>query len=285
MPPQRQTTIARRRLGSELRRLREARGLTVDQVAKAVHLSASTISRFENAQVRIRRGDVREILEVLEVRNEETDRLLQLALEALQESWWHRSFADLPLHYADFEVAAVATLHYHPVLVPGLLQTEAYARAVFQALSPGLDPPDVQRRVAFRMQRQARFLKEGSLALHAVLDEAGLLRPIGGPGVLRDQLLRLIELYKEDNVELQLLPLAAGAHAGLDGAFAIYEFSDYHDIVYLEGTVSDFRFERDEEVERYKRLFAALSGQALAAHETASALERIIAQIPATSDD
>lgn len=280
MPPRQQPTIVRRRLGWELRRLREARGLTVEQVAEAVNLSGSTISRIENAQVRIRRGDVREILDLLHVSNEERDALLELAVEALQKSWWHRSFNNLPLPYADFEVAAVAALQYHPLLVPGLLQTEAYARAVLQALKPGLDPPDVERRVAFRMERQARFVKEGSFTLHAVLDEAGLRRPIGGPATLRGQLTRLAELLELGNVEVQVIPLATGEHAGLDGAFLIYEFADYPDVVYLESTVSDIWLEKRGEIERYKRMFQSLSNQALPAQETPSFLSRIAAEIP-----
>jgi transcriptional regulator with XRE-family HTH domain len=278
MPPQQHLSIARRRLALELRRLREDKGLTIEQVAKAVRLSVSTISRIENAQVRVRRGEVREILDVLDVGNGERDRLLDLAVEALQKAWWYRSYRDLTVPYADFEAAAVANLLYQPLVVPGLLQTEAYARNVFQALRQGLDPPNVERWVAFRMERQARFMKEGRPTLHAVLDEAVLRRSIGGSTVMREQLTHLAELSQSRNVKLQVLPFKAGAHAGLDGAFLIFEFEAYPDIVYLESTGSDLWLEKADEVKRYKLLFASLSDQALPAQETPSFLSRVAAE-------
>jgi transcriptional regulator with XRE-family HTH domain len=280
VPARQQPTIKRRRLGMELRRLREARRLTIEQVAEKVHLSASTISRIENAQVRVRRGEVREILDAFEVGDRERDWLLELAVEALQKSWWHRSYSDLPLPYADFEASAVRNLLYQVTVVPGLLQTEAYARAALQALSPGLDPPNVERRVAFRMERQAHFAEQRKLTLHAVLDEAVLRRPIGGADAMREQLASLGELSKLPNVQLQVLPFAAGAHAGLDGDIAIFEFEGYKDIAYLETTVSDFWVEEPSDVERYKKLFRSLSGQALSQQESRGFIDQVAAEIP-----
>jgi transcriptional regulator with XRE-family HTH domain len=280
IPPKPYPSIARRRLALELRRLREAQGLTIEHVAKAVGLSVSTISRIENAQVRVRRGEVREILDVLNVSQEEQDRLLELAVEALQKAWWYRSYRDLTIPYADFEAAASTNLLYQPLVVPGLLQTEAYARNVFQALRIGLEPPNVERWVAFRMEREKRFMKEGRPAFHAVLDEAVLRRPIGGPAVMRKQLARLVELSERPNVKLQVLTFEAGAHAGLDGAFLIYEFDAYPDIVYLESTGSDLWLEEADEVKRYKQVFASLSGQALTVQESRAFLSRIAANTP-----
>lgn len=280
VPPRPQPTIARRRLGMELRRLREGKRLTIEQVAEQVNLSPSTISRFENAQVRVRRGEVRELLDLFEVGDQEHDRLLELAVEALQKSWWHRSYGDLPLTYADFEAAAETSLLYHSLVVPGLLQTEAYARATLLALSPGLEPSDVERRIAFRLERQAHFLKQGKPKLHVVLDEAAMVRPIGGSTTMHEQLGRLVEFSELDNIVIQVLPFAAGAHAGLDGDFIIFEFGAYPDIAYLEATISDIWFEKPNDVERYKRLFHSLSHQAQPPQETPTLVSTISSKIP-----
>jgi transcriptional regulator with XRE-family HTH domain len=280
VPPRSQPTITRRRLGMELRRLRESKRLTIEQVAEQVNLSPSTISRIENAQVRIRRGEVRELLDLFQVGDQERDRLLELAVEALQKSWWHRSFGDLPLPYADFETAAETSLLYHSLVVPGLLQTEAYARATLEALGPGLEPSNVEHRIAFRLERQAHFLKQGKPKLHVVLDEAVMRRLIGGSTVMREQLVRLVEFSEFDNIVIQGLPFAAGAHAGLDGDFVIFEFGAYPDIAYLETTVSDIWFEKPDDVERYKRLFHSLSDQALSPQETPDLVSRIASEIP-----
>jgi transcriptional regulator with XRE-family HTH domain len=266
VPPRGSSTVRRRRLGAELRRLREAAGITIERVAQTLECSDSKISRIETGQVSATTRDVRDMLTLYGIGDERRDELVRLAREAREKGWW-RAFGDVPIaSYASFDAAASSVHIYQALLVPGLLQTAAYARAVIEAVSPEVSPEEVERRIAFRMARQReRLAKSEPPALWTLLDEAVLRRPVGGREVMREQLDRLVEVAAQPTVTLQVVPFEAGVHAGMDGAFTIFGFSDPNDpdVVYLEHPTRESVIEAAEEVVRYRQAFDRLCNVAL----------------------
>jgi len=262
-PSRQPPTLARRRLGAELRRLRDAAGLTLKQAAQRLECSDSKISRIEKGQVSALPRDVTDLLTLYHVDDLKREELLQLTRQARRRPWWEVEFHDLPLAYASYEAAAVTIREYHALLVPGIFQTQEYARAVLRVLRPGLEPPDVEGRIEFRMRQQAILARPDPPSVHAVLDEAVLRRPIGSAAVMRRQLERLIEWTEHPNLTVQVLRFAAGEHAGMDGSFVIFGFGPEEDVVYLENTTNDFLIEEGDAVARYRVLFAHLREQAL----------------------
>jgi transcriptional regulator with XRE-family HTH domain len=255
--PGQSPTVRRRRLGNELRRLRENAGLTIEQVAKRLECSGSKVSRIETAQVSATTRDVRDMVELYGVTGRERDGLIQIAREARRKGWWY-PYSDLPVAtYVGLEAEATSTRMYTGFLVPGLLQTPDYAREALHAIRPDLGPEEIERRVEVRMARQPLLTQDDPLTLWAVLDEGALRRVIGGQEVMRQQLLRLVEATALPNVTLQVLPFSAGAHAGLDGPFTIIGFREPadHDVVFMENTMSDLYLEESDEIRRYSMLF------------------------------
>ncbi len=259
-------TVRRRRLGAELRRLREESGLTIERVAKSLECSDSKISRIENGQVGASPRDVRDMLELYEVDAQQRDALIEIAREARQKGWWH-AYRDVPVVPASIglEEGATALRMYAALLVPGLLQTRDYAIAVLRALQPSLDAEQFERWVDLRLRRQSLLDRVGAPALWTILDEAVLRRPVGGAEVMRDQLRRLAEASERPNVTLQVLPFAAGEHAGMDGGFTIFGFSRSadSDVVHLDNSSGDLYLEDPEEIRRYNEVFDQLKTAAL----------------------
>jgi hypothetical protein len=231
--------------------------------------SDSKISRIEKGQVSALPRDVADLLTLYRVDDLKREELLQLARQARRRPWWEVEYHDLPLAYASYEAAAVAIHMYQVLVLPGLLQTEDYARAVLRALRPGLTPPDVEGRIDFRVKQQALLTRPDPPQLHAVLDEGVLRRPVGSAAVMRQQLERLMEWTEYPNVTLQVLRFAVGEHAGMDGAFVVFGFgTPGEDVVYLEHTTNDFLLEEGDAVARYRVLFAHLCEQALDPEES-----------------
>jgi transcriptional regulator with XRE-family HTH domain len=264
-------TVRRRRLGAELRRLREEAGLTIERVAKSLECSDSKISRIENGQVGASPRDVRDMLELYEVAAQQRDALIEIAREARKKGWWH-AYRDVPVVPASIglEDTATAMRMYAALLVPGLLQTRDYASAVLRALQPGLDAEEFERWVDLRIRRQSLLDRADAPALWAILDEAALRRPVGGPQVMAEQLRRLAEAAERPNVTLQVLPFGAGEHAGMDGGFTIFGFSRSadSDVVHLDNTTGDLYLENPEEIQRYNEVFEQLDTAALGADES-----------------
>jgi transcriptional regulator with XRE-family HTH domain len=264
-------TVRRRRLGAELRRLREEAGLTIERVAKSLECSDSKISRIENGQVGATPRDVRDMLELYEVGAQQRDALVEIAREARQKGWWH-AYRDVPVVPASIglEDTATAMRMYAALLVPGLLQTRDYASAVLRALQPGLDAAEFERWVGLRIRRQSLLDRGDAPTLWAILDEAALRRPVGGPEVMAGQLRRLASAAEQPNVTLQVLPFAAGEHAGMDGGFTIFGFSRSadSDVVHLDNTTGDLYLENPEEIKRYNEVFEQLRSAALGADDS-----------------
>ncbi|WP_130800081.1 helix-turn-helix domain-containing protein [Streptomyces otsuchiensis] len=267
-------TVRRRRLGQELRKLREDRGMTAEEVADRLLVSQSKISRLENGRRSISQRDVRDLCGVYEVRDRRlVDSLMQMARESRQQGWWH-AFAELSPGYSVYiglEMDAASLRVYEPQVVPGLLQTTDYAMAVISGALPEVARSDVERRVEVRTRRQERVRDERRpLRLWAVVDEAALRRQVGGPATMAAQLRYLVAVSELPHVTLQVMPFESGAHPGVNGQYAIMEFPEANDstVVYLEGVTNDLYLEKPHDVQNYSVLYEHLRAQALSPEMT-----------------
>jgi len=257
VPPGGGPTVRRILLGSQLRRLREARGIARDAAGYTIRASESKISRMELGRVSFKVRDVEDLLTLYQVKDEaERATLLALANAANLPGWWHRYgdvLADWFQPYLGLEEAASVVRTYEVQFVPGLLQTADYARAVVARGHVGAPAAEIDRRVSLRMARQQLLTRPDPPQLWAVLDEAALRRPIGGAEVMRAQLQALIDISKLDNVTVQVMPFRSGGHAAEGGAFTILRFPepDLPDIVYLEHVTSAIYLDRRSDADAY----------------------------------
>ncbi|MEU6274945.1 helix-turn-helix transcriptional regulator [Streptomyces populi] len=260
-------TVRRRRLGQELRRLRELKGMTAEEVAERLLVSQSKISRLENGRRSISQRDVRDLCGVYEVEDHRiVDSLMQMAKDSRQQGWWH-SFGDIPYSvYIGLETDAASLRVYDPQVVPGLLQTRQYAEALIAGALPETAPADIDKRVQVRMKRQERIsAPDNPLRLWTVLDESALRRAVGNRALMREQLEHLVEQSQLPHVTVQVIPFDMGAHPGLNGQYAILEFPDAADssVVYIEGVTSDLYLEKANDVQKYSVMYEHLRAQAL----------------------
>jgi transcriptional regulator with XRE-family HTH domain len=277
----RSPTVRERRLARALRHLREGAGLTIEEVAEKLELSASTISRIETAQVGVRTRDLRDLLDTYGVDGAERDQLLQIARERRQQQWW-QEYKDLPnIAVAGLEADASTIWQYSTQLVPGLVQTDAYARAVLGAIRLDAKAGDIERRLELRIHRQALLTAEDAPEYWVVLDEAVVRRQVGGPAVMAEQLGHLIEAAKLANITLQVLPFSSGEHAGMDGEFTImhYRESADPDVVYIENTGNDLYLDSPEVTRRYNKIFDHLRAAAQNPSESIRTLGSIQSQL------
>ncbi|MDX2515527.1 MULTISPECIES: helix-turn-helix transcriptional regulator [Streptomyces] len=260
-------TVRRRRLGQELRRLRELKGMTAEEVAERLLVSQSKISRLENGRRSISQRDVRDLCGVYEVEDQRVvDSLMQMAKDSRQQGWWH-AFGDVPYSvYIGLETDAASLRVYDPQVVPGLLQTRPYAEALIAGALPETTPADIDKRVQVRLRRQERIsAPESPLRLWTVLDESALRRVVGNRSLMREQLEHLVEQSQLPHVTVQVIPFDMGAHPGLNGQYAILEFPDASDssVVYIEGVTSDLYLEKPADVQKYSVMYEHLRAQAL----------------------
>jgi len=278
MPRTPSPTVRGRRLRYELRRLREQAGLTRDEVARRLEWSGSKISRIETGQSRAQTGDVRDLLDIYGVTDDEAEALVQLAREARRRGWWTAYNDVFTGTYVGLEAEASAMRTYEPQIIPGLLETEDYTRALIRAGLVRADPAEIERRVEARLARQEILRRPDALAIWAVLDEPAIRRPVGGPAVMSAQLQHLIEVTATPNskITLQILPLAVGSHPGLSGPFVILDFPSAEDpsVVYLETATDGLYLEETAEIERYTLMFDHLRSSALSSSESASLIAR-----------
>lgn len=251
------SVVRRILLGSQLRRLRESRGVTREKAGYAIRASESKISRVELGRVSFKARDVEDLLTLYGVTDDrEREALLSLAREANMTGWWH-SYSDvLPgwfQTYVGLEGAASLIRVYEVQFVHGLLQTEGYAHAVVSRGMPDAPAGEIDRRVALRQERQKLLIAERAPEFHCVLDEAALRRPFGDREVMRAQLRHLIEISERPNVRLQVMPFSIGGHSGESGAFTMLRFPepDLSDIVYIEHLTSALYLDKVEDVESY----------------------------------
>jgi transcriptional regulator with XRE-family HTH domain len=276
--PRRSPTIRRRRLGAELRRYRDAAGVTIDVVAERLGCSTSKVSRIETGHTGATPRDVADMLDIYGVPPSEAEELVEIAREARLKGWWHPYSTVLVGAYVGLEAAARSVRAYEQQVIPGLLQSEDYAIAMIRAARLSDTPREIDRRVHVRLARQSLLIQDDPIDLWVVLDEAVLSRPVGGDEVMRDQLVRLIEAQKLPNVTIQILPFAAGAHAGMDGTFAILDFPEAEDpdVVYAENATGGLFLEKSDELKKYHSIFDTISSTALTPEESTKMIEMLV---------
>jgi transcriptional regulator with XRE-family HTH domain len=273
-------TVRARRLASELAQRRQAASMTLEAASAATRGEVSPVT-FQRAErgVRIPRpGDLRLMLAAYNTPQAEVEWLVSLAREAKQRGWWHPyqgairpSFTP----YIGFETEATAIKEYASELVPGLLQTEAYYRAVIAANPPAVD---IEQIVKLRKERQARFQEE-DWYYWAVLNEATVRRPVGGADVMRDQIAHLLELAERPAVTIQVLPFAAGAHPAMAGSFTLLQFQEVRDIAFVEHQAGSLYLDDGDEAP-YVRMYERLIGVASSPADSVTFLRDVRASLP-----
>ena len=277
-------TVLKILLGAQLRRLRETAGVTRDDAGYHIRASGSKISRLELGRVSFKERDVSDLLDLYHVSGEQKDQLVQLTREANATPWWQKYREVVPdwfQVYVGLEEAATLIRVYEVQFVPGLLQTEEYARAVVMQGSPGLSPDEVDNRVNVRLGRQRLFGKENAPRLWAIVDEAALRRPMGGRDVLAGQVKRLMEAVSEPNITLQVMPFKYGGHGAEGGAFTIMRFpeADLPDMVYMEYLTGAHYIDKPEEVEVYAAVMERLSVAGTSPEKTRDILADILKEL------
>jgi hypothetical protein len=278
-------TVRRMLLGAQLRRLRGEAGLSREQAGEAIRASEWKLHRLENGQVSFKERDIVDLLALYGVKDPgEVASFVIMAREANQPGWW-QTFGDLLPQwfraFVDLESAASLIRAYEGQYVPGLLQTEAYCRAVVTGALLDEPPEEVERRVALRMGRQGLLSGDAPPRLWAVVDEAALRRPVGGHAVMRAQLERLIEASTLPQVTLQVLPFRAGAHPAMVGAFTVLRFEDRElpDVVYVEHLTSALYLSKREEVDRYLHVMEGICVRSAPPEQTPGILSEILKEL------
>jgi transcriptional regulator with XRE-family HTH domain len=269
-------TIRRRRLAAELRRLRHEAGLSIEDVATGLGWQPSKLSRIENRQIGISTADLRKLLDIYKVEEQAyRDQLADMARKATERGWWQSFSSDVvPTALANLiglEAEARTIRSYEPELVPGLLQTEAYARAVMRAWQPGWTAADIDRRVEIRLARQDVLHRAGtSPQASCIINEAVLRRTVGGNEVMHEQVEVLAKERDPANVTVQVLPFNSGAHPAMTGPFQILTFFDPGDlgVVHVESAITAITLERPEELRRYDEIWGWLQARALSPEDS-----------------
>jgi transcriptional regulator with XRE-family HTH domain len=275
-------TVLRMILGRQLQALREKAGLTYAQAAEVIYSSEWTVRRMERAEGGLKPLTVKALLiayGVTDVR--EIDAFLALARDASRPGWWHQYGDALPDWFkvaVGLEESASLIRAYQPQVVPGLLQTEGYIRAITASSFPSEKEEDSERRVALRLARQDLLSRPAPPEYWVVLEETVLRRPIGGQDVMRGQIEHLIEVAALPNITVQVLPFAAGWHPAMYGMFNIFRFPDdaMPDVVYSEGLTSAYYLNKPEETTKYTEALDRMAAQAATPDQTVTILREIL---------
>ena len=264
MPGKRQTpTVRLRRLAAELRSLRAASGLTRDEVVERTGINVATMYRIEHARVRPQTRTLRTLLDLYGVEKDQQTELVALLRDARERGWLHAYQSELPEQYMTFigfEGEAESEWNYESLFVPGLLQTEDYARALISGTLPFASRDEVERRVEVRMARREVLQNENPLELWGIIDEAVLRRRVGGPAVMRAQFRHLLEASELPNLTFQVIPFDGGAHPGMAGSFIALQFAEeaIPAVIYVESMAGELFLEHESDVRRYKLMFEHL---------------------------
>jgi transcriptional regulator with XRE-family HTH domain len=279
------STVRLRRLAGELRRLRSAADLTREDVAERTGINTATLYRIETGRGRPQRRTLAALLDLYDVGEQQRHDLVELSREADVQGWLQPHHSDLPEQYTTyigFEAEARSVRNYESLFIPGLLQTEDYARAVIIGNLPMASEQDVEARVRVRIERQAVLATDDPLRLWAVVDEAALRRQVGGATVMRDQLTALLAAIKAPHVTVQVIPYGAGAHAGMQGSFVLMDFPNPADpaLVYIDSMAGDLFLEAEADVRRYSLVFDNLRAVALSPADSAGLITTLAEPSP-----
>jgi transcriptional regulator with XRE-family HTH domain len=281
-------TVLRMLLGAQLRNRRESKGITREEAGWEIRSSESKISRMELGRVSFKERDVADLLTLYGVDDPaQRNALIALAREANTPGWWHRYVDVLPnwfQSYVGLEAAATLVRSYEMQFIPGLLQTEDYARAVILLGHGAASPAEIESRVRLRMTRQNVVTRPDPARLWAVIDESALRRPIGGPEVMRAQIEALQQMTQLPHVRLQIIPFSAGGHAAAGGPFTILRFPDRDlpDVVYVEQLTSALYLDKREDVDDYAAAFDRVSIEAEPPARTPELLRSFLRDLDAT---
>jgi transcriptional regulator with XRE-family HTH domain len=282
--PPAEGTVLRLLLGTQLRRLREAAGIPAEKAGYEIRASRSKISRMETGRVGFKIRDVEDLLTLYDVTDQDKrSKVLALVRQSSVPDWWTRYSDILPdwfETYVGLESAAATIRCFEIQFVPGLFQTEEYARAVTRLGHQAAPAAEIERRVGLRCKRQDLLTRPGPPLVWAIIDEAVLRRPVGGPMVMRAQLRHLIEASRPSHVTIQVVPFAQGGHAGAGGSFSVLRFDEQYlpDIVYVEQLTSALYLEQRSDVEHYLEVVDQLCGRALTPAATRDFIEQIISE-------
>lgn len=277
MPERRSPTARRRELSKALRDLREKGGFTVADAAEALDCSPDKIMWIERAEwVKPKVRDVRDLLDRYGVVDEDQrEKLFAMAREGSQRDWWQpyrKMLSDRYTTYIGLESEAETVLTFELTVFPGLMQTEAYARALIQAGPAEISAEEVDQRAKVRIERQRILDGAAPARLWAIVDEAALRRPVGGPEVMRGQLAHLIEMAELPKVTLQVIPFSAGPHPSTAGSFTIVSFPDDPGAAYVETVAGELLVEEATDVGRYEAAFRQLIAKSLSPADTIAML-------------
>ncbi|MEV6739819.1 helix-turn-helix transcriptional regulator [Streptomyces sp. NPDC051104] len=277
--PRSAPTVGQVVLGRRLLHLRERAGLKREEAARILRVAPATVRRMETAEVALKIPYLQLLLRAYGVSDEEAEVFVQLAEEANRPGWWQRFHDILPgwfSMYVSLEGAAALIRQYEPHFVPGLMQTEEYARGVLKSGAIGQTrPEDIERHVALRMQRQELLTRDDAPRIWAVMDETALRRPVGGPAAMRDQVERLLEVTRLPHVTLQVLEFSSGPHPGTYGPFVLFRFamSELPDMVYSEYLTGAVYLDARTEVATHLEVMDRMAAQAAPAQRTKEILE------------
>lgn len=272
-------TVLRMVLGKRLGALRERARVSREAAAGVLDVTPLTIRRMENSEVGLKPPYVRALLEKYGVAQAEADEFMELVRDANRPGWWHRYRDAVPAWfsaYVSLEDEASLIRTYEPHYVPGLLQTEEYARGVLGAGAHG-GVEELERRVALRIKRQQLLTKPEAPVLWILMEEAVLRRPVGEPEVMRAQIGRLIEATELPNVTLQIMPFAVGPHLGAFGPFHLFRFdiTELPDIVYTENLTGAVYLDRRPDSAAYLQVLDNLSARAASVSDSRDFLQNI----------
>ncbi|GLZ03962.1 transcriptional regulator [Actinomadura sp. NBRC 104412] len=273
-------TLLARRLAVELTARREAAGLTREEVTRRLHWAGSTLFRIETGRTKPQPRSVRELLDLYGVPTAEKEGLIQLARDARKPGWWHSFRGVLPNPYEVFiglEAGATTIRTFEALVIPGLLQTPDYARAVIRSGRQELEPEEIERRVQVRVARQQILTRPDRPRLWAVVDEAVLHHMVGGRTIMRDQLDHLVGASEQGKTTIQVVPFTAGAHAGTSGPFVLLGFAEpaVPDVVYLETIPDGVYLEGARDVEAFMLAFDRLLAAALHPDDSIALIRRL----------
>ncbi|GAA3019563.1 helix-turn-helix transcriptional regulator [Streptosporangium longisporum] len=264
------STVRLRRLSRELRTLRATTGLTTEAAAEHLGWSRSKLNRFETGKIAPTPGDVAAICRLYCVEEATTEAMVQLTREVARRGWWTAYSDVFTGSYVEFEAAARTICHWAPLVVPGLLQNENYAREVIRAGHPDRSDVELTRRVDARMQRKTTLLGSQAPMLHFLIFESVLRYPVGSADTMADQLDNILQATNRPNITVQILPLKVGVHCGTEGAFSVLSFDDDPDLGYAECPAGEVYVEDSEQVRRLMLTFKRLTDACLPPEESAA---------------
>ncbi|MGQ0772969.1 MAG: helix-turn-helix domain-containing protein [Pseudonocardiales bacterium] len=273
-------TVRLRRLAAELRRLRGTADLSREVVSAQTGINYATLYRIETARARPQLRTLATLLTLYGVEAEQRDYLTILCRDAAEQGWLRPYHSDLPEQYTayiSFEAEAAGVRNYESMFIPGLLQTEDYARAVIRGVLPMASPQKIDDRVQARIERQQVLTKDSPLKLWAIVDEAALRRLVGGAEVMRAQLRHLLDSTSSPHITFQVIPYGAGAHAGMPGAFVVMDFTDPMDtdLIHIDSMAGDLFLESDADIKRYNFIFDNLRAIALSPDSSATQIAEV----------